>query len=63
MSKTNAINESAALGLSIPGLANLSGTNIPTVNPVTATTTNAAPGLPGSGSAPPGQANYIAHGI
>ena len=34
-SKTNAINEAAAMGLAIPGLSDLSATNIPTVNPVT----------------------------
>ena len=33
--KTNAVNEAAALNVNIPGLANLSGTSIPTVNPVT----------------------------
>lgn len=34
-SKTNAINEAAALGVNIPGLGNLSATSIPNVNPVT----------------------------
>lgn len=34
-SKTNAGNEAAAMGLSIPGLSGLSATSIPTVNPVT----------------------------
>lgn len=34
-SKTNAINEAAAMGLTVPGLDTLSATSIPAVNPVT----------------------------
>ena len=34
-SKTNAINEAAALGLNIPGISNISATSMPAVNPVT----------------------------
>ena len=48
-SKTSAINEAAAMGLNIPGLANLSATNIPTANPVTVgnqTSVNPENGLP-----------------
>ena len=48
-SKTNAINEAAAMGLNIPGLQNLSSTNIPNANPVTvAQQNNGSVGLGGN---------------
>ena len=34
-SKTNAVNEAAALGQNIPGIGNISATAMPTINPVT----------------------------
>jgi hypothetical protein len=63
-SKTNAINEAAAMGLTIPGLTSLSDTNIPDVNPVTIATTAAQAQLnPNTGIDPPPAGSALANQV